>query len=49
MWLLIIKNVTKALKMPQQVKVLTAKPGDMSSIPVTHTVEGENGQLKIVY
>ena len=38
---------SRASEMVQQVKVLAAKPDDLSSIPGTHTVERENGLLKV--
>lgn len=34
--------------MAQQVKVLAAKTGDLSSVPGIHTEEGENQVLHIV-
>jgi hypothetical protein len=36
---------TRASEMSQWVEVLASKPGDMSAIPDTHTVEGENWLL----
>lgn len=35
--------------MAQQVKVLTAKPEDQSSIPETHMIERENGLLQVAF
>jgi hypothetical protein len=37
----------RARDMTQQVKVLAAKPEDLSSIPETHTMEGEKQHLKV--
>lgn len=34
--------------MAQQIKALVAKPGNLSLIPKTHTVEGENFLPKVV-
>jgi hypothetical protein len=36
------------IKMAQQIKVLAAKPDNLSSIPGTHNVEGENRLYKVV-
>ena len=34
--------------MAQWMRVLTTKPGNLSSIPRTHMVEGENRLLQVV-
>lgn len=36
------ENGTWASRMPQQVRMLAPKPKDLSSIPGTHRVEGED-------
>ena len=38
----------RAGKMAQWMRVLTTKPGNLSSIPRTHMVEGENRLLQVV-
>lgn len=36
------ENGTWASRMPQQIRMLAAKPKDLSSVPGTHRVEGED-------
>lgn len=39
---LVLKEGNVAGEMAQQVNAFASKPGDLSSIPGTHKVEGEN-------
>lgn len=42
------KEISRAGKMARPVKMLTAKPDDLSSNPRTHKVEGENGLFRVI-
>lgn len=46
--LLLLKTLVWAGKMAQQGEELSAKPGNLSLIPQTHRVEGEDEVLKVV-
>lgn len=46
-WLLFKSEHTSGEE-SQQVKVLSSRPGELSSVPVTHAVEGENRPLEDV-
>lgn len=38
-----------ASRLPQRVQVLSAKPYDLSLVPMTHIVEGKNQLLRVVF
>lgn len=43
-----LKRAKQAREMVQRAKVLAAQPEDLSSIPMPHTVEGENPLSQVV-
>lgn len=47
--MLLVRNTLRtSFKIAQQIKVLAKKPGDLSLIPGTHIVEGENQVHQVI-
>ena len=47
-FMLLVRNTLRTFKIAQQIKVLAKKPGDLSLIPGTHIVEGENQLHQVI-